>query len=435
MIYAYIFINILYTMFSMKFYKAKINPISLYSIVWTAIVVLYELKLIYYYELTATTWMVLIFFQLAYNLGCIFGKKRYCSKNNISSEQIISSVNTKNERDLRITILILSVLTSISVISNLSIAIKTYGFKLLASTNQLYSARLAGDIEAGIPYLGALVYPALIYSGVYFTNFGFNKIILLPILLSVLGELKSGGRFGFVFGAFLLLIPLIFKRGRMKNKIIMKPKAKNKISQNVKIILSASIIIIVFFIVTKNRSTWITYNPYMSPLMIKLVEVSPSIYKNYSYFASPLGVLNEFLKNPTFNFGGHTFLTIYNFLNKLGADIPVNQYQTFYYVPVSCNVGTYIRELVEDFTIPLAFVVTFATGFIFSYNYSLFRKKESYVNLIWASTFAFVIFFSFYMWQLRSSSMWITLVAGTISGYILDRNSRMRLKKLKSNLW
>ena len=51
----------------------------------------------------------------------------------------------------------------------------------------------------------------------------------------------------------------------------------------------------------------------MSPLMIKLMDISPSIYKNYVYITSPLGVLNEFLKDPTFNFGGHTFLTIYNF--------------------------------------------------------------------------------------------------------------------------
>lgn len=424
MIYMYILINILYILFSIKFYKAKINPISIYSIMWTVVTFLYELKLVRYYDLTLMTWLIIIVFQLAYNLGCIFGKVKDSNEDN--NGQFDS--NSNDEKDLKRTIIILSLLTSISTVSNFLIAVKTYGLNLLMHTNQLYAARLSGDIENGIPYLGAFVYPALIYSGVYFEKFGFKKFILLPIILIVLGEIKGAGRLGFVSGAFLLLIPIIFKKNKKVRKNGNKLKIKGKKMQNVKLVFSVSILIIAFVVITKNRSTWISYNPYMSPLMAKLVDYNPSIYKNYTYITAPLGVLNEFLKDPTFSFGGHTFLTIYNFLNKFGADISVSQYQTFYNVPISCNVGTYIRELVEDFTIPLAIMVTFLTGLIFSHNYSKFRNKGLFVNLIWASTFAFVMFFSFFTWHFRSSSMWITLVVGSISGRILDRKYKVILK-------
>ena len=433
MVYVYLILNILYIMFSIKFYKNKINPISIYSVVWTFMTILYELKLVYYYDLTLLTWLIIIVFQIAYNFGCIVGKTMsiYTKRYNIKSHNNINITNVKHKKDLKRMIIILSLLASISTISNLSIAIKKYGINLLKYTNQLYAARLAGDIDSGIPYLGIFVYPALIYAGIYFVKFNYNKIILLPIIISALGELKSGGRLNFITGAFLFLIPIIFSKYDIKNIIVENLKKKSNKAQYIKILFSLSIFIILFIIITRNRSTWITYNAYMSPLMIKLMDISPTIYKNYVYITSPLGVLNEFLKDPTFNFGGHTFLTIYNFLNKFGADIPVKQYQTFYNIPISSNVGTYIRELIEDFTIPLGIMVTIFTGMIFSFNYSKFRKTGSYLNLIWASTFAFVIFFSFFTWHFRSSSMWITLVVGTISGIILDKSYTVKLKRNK----
>ena len=423
----YIATNIIYILFGTVFCRAWINPVSIYSIVWAAMVALYQLKLVYYYDLTMTTWLIIIIFQAAYNVGCIVGKRRYSNKSDVKKQPDSTITGSAGEeKDLRAVIIILCILCSISVISNLQIAIRAYGFNLLKYTNHLYADRLAGDIEPGIPYFGVCVYPALIYSGIYYKRFGFRKVVLLPIALLLLGTLKSGGRLGIVMGTCLLVFSLIFERNRIAMEGDGKPELKKRQGVNLGMILGISVCLIMFVIITKNRSTWIEHNPYMSPLMLQIVDRNPSTYKNYVYITSPLGVLNEFLKEPTFCFGGHTFLTLYNFLNKFGAKIPVNQYQTFYYTPLRSNVGTFIRELIEDFKIPLALVVTSITGLVFSYNYSRFMKRGSYLNGVWVSTFAFAMLFSFFTWHFRSSSMWITLFVGSIVGYVMDKRCEAR---------
>jgi len=428
MVFAYIIMNIFYIAFSIKFYRTKINPISIYSILWTIMVVLYELKLVYYYDLTINTWLVIILFQLAYNFGCMLGKTKRSSKAGNDKLLYSSDNDNKDERDLRWTIIIFSLISLISTVSNLAIAIKLYGINLLNYTNQLYIDRLTGNIEESIPYIGVFVFIALIFAGIYIKKYGFRIFILLPIILICLSSLKSGGKVSFAIGFFLVLFPIVFKKDYRLKNIIQDIRVRSNRIQKLKIFIGLSIFIVFFILITINRSQGVTYNSYMSPFMMKMVKYSPTFYKIFVYITGPLGVLNEFLKDTAFNFGGHSFLTIYNFLNKFGADIPVNTYQTFYTVPIKINVGTYIRELIEDFKIILALMVTFITGVVFSYNYVKIRIQDSYINVIWASTLAYVIFMSFFMWSFRSSTFWIILIVGSISGYILDRRRIIRLK-------
>ena len=100
MVYVYLILNILYIMFSIKFYKNKINPISIYSVVWTFMTILYELKLVYYYDLTLLTWLIIIVFQIAYNFGCIVGKTMsiYTKGYNIKSHNNIIITNVKQKK-------------------------------------------------------------------------------------------------------------------------------------------------------------------------------------------------------------------------------------------------------------------------------------------------------------------------------------------------
>ena len=411
MVYVYVLMNVLLIHLSLKFYRALVNPISLYSITWVIITVLYEVRLVAFYDLTLTTWVTIVAFQVSYTIGCLFGKMKH--------PPTVDGISPQSKVSLGGTIIRLSLLASIGSISNFLIAVRRFGFNLLAHTNQLYAARMSGDIGSGVPYLGAFVYPALIFSGIYLARYGFSRIVILPIVLGILDSLKSGGRLGIFTCMFLFIVPIVLQKGAKRNHGLPKTVSSKSTKLRVGIILL--MFILLFGVLTSNRAAGVSFNPYMSTRMADLVVRNPTMYKVYVYLASPLGVLNEFLRNPSFSFGGHTFLTVYNLLNRLGAKIPVSQYQAFYFVPIKSNVGTYIRELVEDFTLPLALVVAFMTGLVFSYNYSRFKSRGSYLNLIWASTFSLVIFFSFFMWNFRSSSMWITIFVGSISGYMLDR--------------
>ena len=401
----------------MKFYKFWINPITVYSLPWLIMTILYELKLVYYYDLTIITWIVIIIFQFIYNLGCVFPKILATITHNKQLKKQIKS-SFREEKKLKMMIIILSALTLVSSLVNYLSVAKRYGPNLLLYVSQLYSARLEGDITTVIPYLGALVYPAIIYSGFYVKEYGFKTFIILPIVSWLLDSLTGGGRLGIFTGMFLFLVPLLLKKEREAEQLIKKRKLAN-FKDVIIIFVLLAIIAYIFWFITKVRSLGISYNSYMSPTMIKLVNYEPAIYKIYTYIASPLGVLNEFLKSPDFKFGGHTFLTVYSLLNKLGINVEFSKYQKFYYVPISCNVGTYIRELIEDFTIFPALIVTFITGLIYSYNYLRFMHSESYINLIWTSILTYIVFFSFFMWQFRSSSMWISTIVGVISAVIL----------------
>lgn len=404
-------------LFSLVLFKKVINPISLYSLIWAGIAVLYEAKLVYYYDLTAYTWLITIIFQIAYNIGCILGKT---SSRGYITINPYKNLAYSDEPALKKVIIVLSIVASISIITDFLIAVKEFGLNLFLYTNQLYRARLTGTIKGGIPYLGTFVFPALIFSGVYYRKYGFRNIILLPIILLIPRGLKTGGRLDFFTGAILYLVPIIVCK--------TKNNKRTRIIDKIKTVAAVAAIIIILAIITNNRSTWIRYNSYMSPFMVGLVNYNPAIYNVYTYLASPLGVLNEFLKEPTFNFGGHTFLTLYNFLNRIGFAIPVNKYQKFYFVPVECNVGTYIRELIEDFSIPIAIVVTLIWGFVFSYNFNRFFKSRSYVSLVWMSTFSFAVIFSFFVWSFRSSDIWLTLFVGSLAGYYLD-NKKKKVSK------
>lgn len=425
MISIYILINIIFILLSFNFYKAKINPISIYSIIWVTMVTLYEIKLVYYYDLTLSTWMVIITFQFAYNLGCYFGINRKKIKKNV-----LESLRPYNneEKDLKRVIVLFSAISLLGVIPNFITIVKLYGFNLFEHTNDIYINRIHGGLDSGVIYLDVLAYVAVIFSGIYIQKFRFRWYITFPIFVIILNSITSGGRLGFTMGFLLLIFPLLFvKNTKVSRKI--KKKKSSKIQKLRKIFLVSTLVVSVV-IITNNRAVGVNkYYYFMSPSMIKLVSYNPAIYKIYTYFTSPLGVLNEFLKNPTYNFGGHTFLTIYNFFNKFGVGITTHQYQTFYNIPISVNVGTYIRELIEDFTLIPAVLMTFFLGIVFSYNYSKLKVYYSYINIVWASSFAFIICLSFFMWQIRSSSTWIILIVGTIAGYILDRKRIARRRQ------
>lgn len=426
MLSIFIFLNMLYMIISFKMYKKYLNPISLYSIVWTSVLFLYELKLVYYYDLTTYTWFIVIIFQFVYNIGCIIGKTLIVNKGTTSAHL---NITPNMEKNLMRAIIILTTIASIGIISNVIIGIKQYGFNLLKFTNQLYAARLSGDIDSGIPYLSSFIYPALILEGFYISKFKFKKILIVPVMLLMFNAMKSGGRLDIIQGLFFVIVPIYLNKVKKDRKKYTKVTKKNKFWTAITI----AVFVVIFVMITVNRSSWITINSYMSPLMIKMVEIEPAIYKTYVYLTTPIGVLNEFLKDPTFNFGGHTFLTVYNFLNKFGFEITTAQYQHFYQVPITSNVGSYIRELIEDFGVPLAIMVTFLTGTIYSYSYRKYSSRHSYLSLIWTTAYSFIVIFSFFTWQFRMSTTWILLIVGTVVAYNLDGKEQRRRRRYEYN--
>ncbi len=398
MVIIFLLINLAYIIFSKKIYKKIINPIFIYSILFSTMITLYEIKLIYYNPLTVETWSIIIIFQLIFNLGSLIGNSINLNKN-----QKTTIVSEKKLRDI---IVILTLIASIETISFLILVVNRYGIEIHKYTTQLYSDRLNGLLESPIPYLGSLVYVSLILSGYYFSKYKKILVAFLPLSLVVISSFLYGARLNIVIGSLFYVLPIVLNYSINNGiKKIITPK-------NLTIVFLFISLGSLMFLLTKNRASYIEVNYYMSPTMVNLVSKNPAFYQIYMYISSPVGVLNEFLKDPTYKFGGHTFLSIYNILNKFGMNIEINQYQIFYNIPIKSNVGTYIRELIEDFGFFFAGIATFIFSFLLSYTLKKYMKENNnIISLIIVVTLHVALIFSFFDWIFRSSFMWIILLS------------------------
>ena len=102
---------------------------------------------------------------------------------------------------------------------------------------------------------------------------------------------------------------------------------------------------------------------------------------------------------------------------------PINHYQEFFLTPMECNVGTWVREIIEDFTLVGAVFFVPLFGGVSSCVYSMALKRKTVtMKIIW-SVFALVLALSFYDWKFRSASMWIAALFGFLIGKYIDRKS------------
>jgi oligosaccharide repeat unit polymerase len=366
---------------------------------------LYELKLIKYYDLSLTTWTVIFVMQILYVLGCYTAIK--ITKH--GGKSLLLNKNRKVQKLIMRIIVIITLVSGTVIIVNITQYFRMFGYDLLSQTNELYSFRLTGSEGINkIPYIGVFMFIALIFSAIYTTQYGFKKFFIVPIVLIVLEELTSGGR------ASLILAPLMFIG------VLFATEIKKTNFSKMQIGLVLTLVGVLFFMISSNRTAG-TDNSYSSEFLSRMTNGNNTVYKLIEYITSPVGTLNAYLENPTFSFGQNTFLTLYNFLNKIGYNIEIPLYQENYYVPMRVNVGTMLREIIEDFTIAGAALVIFLVGFCFSRSYLKFKTTSSYVYGIWVAVLFQTVCFSFFDWRFRSSAEWIVLLFGTLLGLYIDR--------------
>lgn len=414
MLIIYILLNLILIFYSIKIFKRKVNPVSIFCLVWSIVVVLYEIKLIQYNNLTYKTWLVLIIFQIAFFMGNYFGTSVW-KKEKTNAKNICFDENVK-KRMFNV-IVITTLISSISIVPNILSIIGKYGItNLIASISEIYSDRVnQTQTTIYISYFGPFIFISLIYTSIYIKRYGIKKFFIIPIVLTILNAISFGGRNNIIIAAICFIIPYILE--------VTDKKERKKWSFKNKVYLSAFILLfIVFFIFINNtRASTTTISPYISPQMSKIVERNHSFYKIYAYTTSPLGVLNAYLENPFYSFGANTFLPLYKQLVKVGINVPLLWSLPFYYIPISSNVGTYIMELIIDFHIPGALIAMIIFGSIsgFIFKKSLYTRKLTV--RVTNTIIMLCIILSFFMWYMRSINIWIVLIFGIIFGVYVDK--------------
>lgn len=376
--------------------------INIYLSIWAAMVFFHALKWIDYYTLEANTWLVIftttIFAFVGFNFGYKIRPKR------------LPFMKDMDRKGMEKTILIISFLSMLAIIPNTFFLIRQYGFNLLSKTSQIYYDNFNGNAPPNIPYLSALAQLGCVLSGIYFSYYKFKPVIVLPVVLSMLAILPSGSRGGLILSVFFFVLPQCLKRKQTIRPQLSKKQQKKK---RKRIVLLVVAIVLLFVVLTVSRSVQLDPNiyQYMSENMSSIARVAPAVFKLYQYFASPIGVLNAYLQHPDFYFGGNTFGPLYNIINKLGGSLQYNRYQKFYNIPIETNVGTWIRELCEDF----GYIGMFAVVLLFSLLVGFYEhravKYQNRDDIVMASVLGTIFVMSFFVWYVREGTMQVILLA------------------------
>ena len=395
----FLILSVFLAVLSYNKFKKVVNPVTLYIITWNLMVGLFEMHLVRYNEVSIFTWITACLFEIVFSVSAILGAR--CTLSNTIYRDEYQGLD-----NLKKWIVIVSAVSALAVVPNFIHFIGRYGSNFMSSMNLVYQNRLdnARGYEV-IPYLGTLSYLALILSGVLFRRKGFDKIIVLPLVLTILDSLPSGGRGGFLLAIFMFISPmLLFKRNKSDSKLTLGVKGK------IGLIIVLGSLVILFWILSTIRSAWITENQYMTPTMAKLVRISPAIYKTYTYITMPFVTLSEYFKDPTYSFGINTFGMFINILNKLGMNLDYQRYQDVYYVPIACNVATYIRELVQDFSYIGAIAATGLFSFLYGLSYTETKLKKSICAEGMSAIFSTVTIMSFFVFFYRESVFWFATI-------------------------
>lgn len=392
-------------------YSNFFNPICLYSVVWGLAVFIHQSGLIFYYNLTPFCWMVIFASHLLFILGCFIGWNLKIDEKPI----VIECVHDEQlKKWMFIGIAVTMSLAAIAIVANLKTMISIYGFNLMEQIVLIYGDRVneTQKIET-IPYLGSFIFITLPLLGCYLKRFGFHIIVIPCVLLACADGLISGGRAGIVF-AFLL-----FLAGYM---CMDKGYELSSRGRALFLVTCLVIFVLMIFFVSQERADGMKM-AYATDLYTDLFGYNVTLFKGLIYVAGPIGTLNEYLRECDFYFGKNSFLTIYNVLARLGLMEPINHYQEFFSTPIECNVGTWVREIIQDFTLfgAIFFIPFFGVLSSYVYSRALMRKTIT-MKVIW-SIFATVLALSFFDWRFRSASMWIAVLFGVLIGKFIDRKS------------
>lgn len=407
MLLGYCILSVIFVLISIKYYSVFLNPISIYSIVWIFAILIHQSGLIYYNELLPRTW---IFITISYIFFCGFS---LLHKPNSFPEM----TSVKDDRNIIKKYLIITLLiASLGILSSIVNIISIYGTNLLYNLTNIYAARVYDNVDFQvIPYVGSFIYIALPLAGIYVRRFGVSIWIMYAFVLIALNSLTSGARAGIVFS--LLLFVYGFTLSGNKSKVRVKTKS-NKIGLYI-----GSLILVAFFVIVSQSRAAGNQLPYATDVFYKYFGDNALLYKLFAYVANPVGVLNEYLKECDFYFGKNTFLPLYNIIAKFGIIDRIDQYQSWYSVPADCNVGTWLRELIEDFTWAGAIIAVSIFSYITSKVYIKSIKLNQTSSIIISSILLMMVTLSFFDWKLRTSGLWIALIFGSVIGNKIDRHN------------
>lgn len=226
---------------------------------------------------------------------------------------------------------------------------------------------------------------------------------MIPLIVLLAQPILGGTKQVIIEGAILIAFSVLLSKHRnfKINKLFL--------------IMSTLLIVSMIFFVTSQRINYISewsVQTYATPGFQAVIDEVPALYQIYTYFSSPVGVLNAYLMNPNYSFGGNTLLPLYNLLGHFDPDLAGVRFQEFYSIPIHVNVGTMFREFIQDYHYIGAASFLAVYGGISGNLYRRYLVLEDMSSIFLNSMFLMATFMSFFMWMFRDANLLIALFVG-----------------------
>ncbi len=379
-------------------------------------IILYEVKLIRYIDLSDKLFIVVGATSFFYLLGVITyfsAKNKYRDKNHsFKNENNSLRIFDDGGKTLSIIILISFLVGMVDSIYQWQLLINKFGgfLQVLVQANEIREMRLSGEIKGLIPYLFIISYIGIFFGAIHSAfKSRFTLIGVLPLLAIITKEMANFSRAGILFGFFeFLIVFLLFRTYLSYGNITGK---LNKVNLTA---VGTVIIIIFLFSLTfiksfrsptdQFKATTSSLNKYQSNLLI-----SPTIYL---YSSSHVGVFNRYLENENekTKWGENTFLPVYNFLAKFELIHKPRFFQKGYFIPQWSNTGTYLREIHADFGYVGLFLIPYLLGLITTIYWFKWIKTGKITSLIILTYLYLIVSFSFFVMITRLASWFLSFI-------------------------
>ena len=412
------------------------NHLSIYCLIWSGLILLYEWKLLPYVDIIPLAW----FYIASTFLAFLFGIITFTSARNIFNEKLILNKNSNSSLKIfldggitvKYTIIFFSLISLYSAYQNWMVLIDKFGSIPLVFLNaqKIYELNVEGGVKGIIPFISNFGYVAVFLSGIYTAFKGrFSFLSFLPFIGIVIRELATVGRMGMLLALLEFLFTLLLLRHLLRDDFEERFKFSKK---NAAI---AFTFLMAFFILSASlvrisRGSFENYTGASTSLnkFKHNIILTPSLYL---YLSSDVGVLSKYAASDgeKTGFGQNTFLTVYHVLNKFDVVERGSDYQKGYFIPMWTNTGTYIRELHADFGITGMLLIPYFIGLIVTWMWFKFYTEKSLIVLGVLVYFYLIIGFSFLIMLTRSSYWSIGLLLIVILVPILEKISEFRYYK------
>ncbi|MBK8943748.1 MAG: oligosaccharide repeat unit polymerase [Ignavibacteriae bacterium] len=398
-------------------FRHWVNHLTLYSVIWGFLIILYELKLLPYYDIIPLTW----FFIISSFLSFLFGILTLISLRNLSPTNSYNIKPTKlnfkifsdDGKSLKYSILISSIIGILAAVQHWLVLIDIFGnvTSALINANLVYKLNLKGGGDGVIPYISNFGFVAVFFSGIYSAYKGkFSFLTLLPFIGIIIKSLATFGRVSMLFALMEFLITFFL----FKYLLETDSEQRFKFSKRNAVIYISILIFIVIISASLARATRISSEYYKGTSKeLKDLEgnfiITPSIY---FYLSCDIGVLNQYMKSDgeKTKFGENTFMLFHYILSKFNIIERPSDLQKGYNFPMGANTGTFIRELHADFTVVGVYLVPFILGFVITWLWFKFYINHGLIVLTFLTYLSLIIGFSFLMMITRLDIWGISLI-------------------------